>query len=59
MRFHSLYNWRYGSERNNAARIHPQMRPFEDLPRNEQLKDAYAWQLLEPLAAILDQITEE
>lgn len=59
MRFHSLYNWRYGPVRDNAARIHPQMRPYENLPRKEQLKDAYPWQLLEPLATILDQITEE
>lgn len=59
MRFHSLYNWRYGPIRDNNARIHPQMRSFEDIPPEEQLKDAYAWQLLEPLATIIDQISEE
>lgn len=59
MRFHSLYNWRYGPIRDNAARIHPQMRPYEELTREEQLKDAYPWQLLAPMAKILDTMTEE
>jgi hypothetical protein len=59
MRFHSLYNWRYGPVRDNAARIHPQMLPYEELEPAQQEKDAYAWQLLEPLATIIDQFTEE
>lgn len=59
MRFHSLYNWRYGPVRDNAARIHPQMLPYEELEPAQQKKDAYAWQLLEPLATIIDQFTEE
>ena len=54
MRFHSLYNWRYSPVRNNAARLHPEMRPFEDLPASEQEKDAYSWQLLESVAAFIE-----
>jgi len=50
MRFHSLYNWQYSPVRDNAARRHPLLRPFEDLPLSEQEKDDYAWELLGKLA---------
>jgi len=46
MRFHSLYNWRYGPVRDNAARIHPMMLPYDRLAPEEQRKDDYAWELL-------------
>ncbi len=46
MRFHSLYNWRWGESRDNAARIHPLMIPYERLSPQEQRKDDYAWELL-------------
>ena len=59
MRFHSMYNWHYGPVRDNAARIHPQMVDYSHLPPAEQQKDAYAWQLLEPLAEILENTSEE
>ena len=50
MRFHILYNWEYAPQRDNAARKHPMLRPFEDLPANEREKDDYAWELLGLLA---------
>ena len=50
MRFHSLYNWAYGQTRDNAARLHPLMVPYEELSPEEQAKDDYAWELLEKLA---------
>lgn len=53
MRFHSMYNWRYAPVRNNAARVHPLMLPYEDLSPAEQQKDDYAWELLALLAAEL------
>lgn len=53
MRFHSLYNWQSGPVRDNARRIHPMMVPFDALSEQEQAKDDYAWQLLEPLAQAL------
>lgn len=55
MRFHSLYNWRYGSERDNPARIHPMMIPYEKLSPQEQQKDDYAWELMEKLAKKLEE----
>lgn len=50
MRFHSMYNWRYGSVRDNAARMHPLLRPYEVLDLSDQEKDDYAWMLLDELA---------
>ncbi|MBP3700548.1 MAG: hypothetical protein J6I64_01530 [Lachnospiraceae bacterium] len=50
MRFHSFYNWTYDAVRDNEARRHPLMIPYEDLPYAEQRKDAYGWELLEALS---------
>lgn len=50
MRFHSMYNWCYAPVRNNAAREHPLMLPYEDLAPEEQAKDDFAWELLKRLA---------
>lgn len=50
MRFHCLYNWEYDAVRNNAARRHPMILPYEDLSEAEQAKDDYAWLLLAELA---------
>ena len=47
MRFHSLYNWKYAPVRDNAARKHPLMCPFDMLSEADQAKDDYAWELLE------------
>lgn len=54
IRFHSMHNWRYAQTRDNAARLHPLMLPFEDLDLKEQEKDDYAWELLEALSRNLD-----
>ena len=59
MRFHGLHNWRYGPVRNNGARIHPMMQPFEDLSEAEQAKDDYAWQLLAKMAQEMERILED
>lgn len=50
MRFHSMYNWCYAPVRNNPAREHPLMLPFDQLAVKEQEKDDYAWELLGKLA---------
>ena len=50
MRFHSLYNWRFASVRNNAAREHPMMVPYDALSPANQVKDDYAWELLGQLS---------
>lgn len=40
MRAYQAMGWRYGPERDVAAKTHPDMVPFEKLPRSEQEKDA-------------------
>jgi len=50
MRFHSLYNWQYSPVRNNDAREHPLMLPYEELSSSDQKKDDYAWELMNQLA---------
>lgn len=54
MRFHSLNGWRYAPERDNARRLHPDLRPFDELTQTEQAKDDYAWELLGSLAQWLE-----
>ena len=55
MRFHSMYNWRYGSVRNNTTREHPLMVPYEALAPCDQAKDDHAWTLLDELAHQLNK----
>ena len=50
MLFHALYNWRYAPRRDNAAREHPMMVPYEALDETERAKDDNAWLLLGRLA---------
>lgn len=50
VRFHSMYNWNYAPVRNNTLRQHPLMVPFDNLSEAEQVKDDYAWELIETLA---------
>ena len=51
MRFHFLYGWQYAPQKDNAARFHPCLVPYEELDQQEQAKDDYAWRQLEQLAA--------
>ena len=48
--FHALYNWRYAPTRNNDAREHPLMVPYEALDKAERAKDDNAWLLLGALS---------
>ena len=50
MLFHGLHGWRHAPLRNNAAREHPMMVPYEALDEAEHLKDDNAWLLLGALA---------
>lgn len=45
-RFHIVNNWHYAAVRNDSAREHNLLVPFDDLPYEEQAKDAYSWELL-------------
>ena len=38
-RFYWLHNWEYNPERNDAKHQHPNLIPFSDLTRKDQLKD--------------------
>lgn len=49
MRFSQLSNWQYAPVRDNAARLHPLLIPFEALPPEEKKKDDFAWELLDQL----------
>jgi hypothetical protein len=46
MRFYRMYNWQYAPVRDNTRRRHPLLLPFEQLGREQQRKDAYAWEML-------------
>lgn len=50
MRFHFMNNWRCAEKRNNTARLHPLLVPYERLSRENQLKDDFAWELLRSLS---------
>ena len=46
MRFHLIHNWRCAAEKSEELRTHPSLRPYEQLPEEERVKDDYAWQNL-------------
>ena len=48
--FHALYNWRYAPVRDNAARRHPMLLPYDQLSQAEREKDDNAWKELRVLA---------
>lgn len=53
MRFHSMFNWEYAPVRNNSARQHTLMVPYEDLSVAEQEKDDFSWELIGSVAEYL------
>ncbi len=46
IRNQSLHGWVYGPERDNRARIHPLMVPFDSLPEAQKTKDKDAYDVL-------------
>ena len=56
MRFHLLYNWHYGSEKNSARRTHPYLVPFEDLPEKIRAFDDSAWEQIGELHSLKESV---
>ena len=50
MRFLYMNNWRWAEKRDNAARLHPLLLPYEQLSRENQVKDDFSWELLGSLS---------
>ena len=50
MRFHYMNNWRYAPVRDNAARRHPLLTPYDRLSEEDRRKDDYGWELLKALS---------
>ena len=46
LRFYRFYNWRYAPIRDDNARVHPNLIPYEALSEEARQKDDYAWQML-------------
>jgi len=49
-RFHVMNNWSYAEKRDNSKRKHPMLVPFDQLNEENQIKDSFAWDLLEFLS---------
>lgn len=53
-RFYTFYNWSYGPVRDDIARQHPMLRPYEELtPEQKRERDA-AWELMGRISAELE-----
>ena len=51
LRFYQMFNWTYDPVRDNAARRHPMILPYAQLPEAEKRKDGYAWEMLGRIGA--------
>ena len=45
-RFYTLYNWRWGPEKDEVRRTHPCLVPYPELPPDEREKDDNAWRII-------------
>lgn len=50
MRFHLMNNWQYAPVRDNEQRLHPLLRPYDELNLEDRMKDSQAWELIEKLS---------
>lgn len=46
LRFYTFYNWSYGAMRNDLARQHPMLCPYQELTREQKRERDAAWELL-------------
>jgi len=50
LRFYTFYNWTYGPARDDLARQHPMLCPYEELNAEQKRERDAAWELLSCLA---------
>jgi hypothetical protein len=50
VRFHLMNGWSYAPVRDNSARRHPLIVPYEQLSVSDREKDDYAWEILKVLS---------
>lgn len=55
LRFYTFYNWSYGEVRDDGARQHPMLCPYQDLTEGQKRERDAAWELLGSIAAELRQ----
>lgn len=53
LRFYTFYNWSYGDVRDDAARQHPMLCPYEELTLEQKQERDVAWEILGSVAAEL------
>ena len=54
LRFYIFYNWSYGPVRDDKARQHPMLRPYEELTPEQRLERDAAWELMGSISAELE-----
>lgn len=53
LRFYIFYNWSYGPARDDAARKHPMLCPYEELAPEQKMERDAAWELMGIISAEL------
>ena len=53
-RFYTYYNWSYGPIRDDIARQHPMLRPYEELTSEQKQERDAAWELMGTIYAELE-----
>ncbi len=51
LRFYIFYNWGYGSARDDVARQHPMLCPYEELTLEQRKERDAAWELMGSISA--------
>ena len=54
LRFYIFYNWSCGPVRDDEARQHPMLRPYEELTPEQKLERDAAWELMGSISAELE-----
>ena len=53
-RFYTYYNWSYGPIRDDIARQHPMLRPYEELTSEQKQERDAAWELMGIISSELE-----